>query len=135
MPLKPAHCWPATRRLLQHVAEPLEILPARHGEAVRRESAVLVLRTRVQRRLEDPFHRADERLVGIVEQQAPTRAPQMRETRLMQGVRKVSIRLPPIAHEHARIVQPDERGGLREPTAGLDGVDRRQGSDGDRTVC
>ena len=42
----------------------------------------------------------------------------------MQSV-VAAIRRPPVAHEHAGVVGPQHRGGIGEPPAGADGVDRR----------
>ena len=93
---------------------------------MRGDAALLILRARAQGGLEDPFHGTDEGLVGIVEQQAAARPQQMRETRLMQRVGEVPIRLPAVADQHAGIVVADDRRGLREPAARLNGVDRGQ---------
>ena len=49
---------------------------------------------------------------------------QVVETRLVQSV-VAAIRRPPVAHEHAGVVGPQHRGGIGEPPAGADGVDRR----------
>ena len=40
-----------------------------------------------------------------------------------------AIRCPPVAHEHADVVGPQHRGGIVEPAAGADRVDRRVRSD------
>ena len=40
-----------------------------------------------------------------------------------------AIRRPPVAHEHAGVVGPQHRGGIVEPAAGADRVDRRVRSD------
>ena len=49
---------------------------------------------------------------------------QVVQTGLVQSV-VAAIRRPPIAHEHAGVVGPQHRGGIVEPPAGADGVDRR----------
>ena len=49
---------------------------------------------------------------------------QVVQTGLVQSV-VAAIRRPPVAHEHAGVVGPQHRGGIVEPPAGADGVDRR----------
>ena len=111
-------------------------LAARDREAVRGDRALPILRPGAQRRLQDLFDRADQGLVGIVEQQPATRPQQVRQTRLMPRVCELPIRLPAVAHEHAGIVLPDDDGGLRHAAARLNGIHGGLGRDkGPRTLA
>lgn len=71
------------------------------------------------------FHRGDEGLGGRVEQRDATAPQQMRETRLVCRVRKLALRLPAIALQHAGIVDADDVRGLCQAAAGLSGIDGR----------
>lgn len=48
----------------------------------------------------------------------------MRQTRLVLGGVELAIRLPPVAHQDARVIEADHRRGLRETPPGLNGIHR-----------
>ena len=73
---------------------------------------------------QDRLHLARPATVGMILPQLLAALEQVVETRLVQSV-VAAIRRPPVAHEHAGVVGPQHRGGIGEPPAGADGVDRR----------
>ena len=63
----------------------------------------------------------------MIELEQPRPAHEVRETRLMRGVHEAAVRRPSIAHEHAREVFAEDRGGLPKPATGPNRIDRRVG--------
>jgi len=127
--LKASHTKMTTGRALEQAAQPLNVLAARHREALRRHVATAMRVTRRQRGLQDGLHRGDQGLSRIVEEQHATSPQEVRETRLMGSLFELPIRLPTVADQDARIVLADDGRGLREPAAGLNRIDRRVGRD------
>jgi hypothetical protein len=129
MALKPAHAEEPTGPAREQVPEALDVVTARHSEAMIGDRAVVIAITRAERRLQNRFDRRNKRLRRIVEQQGTTAAQQMGQTALMPGGFELAVRLPAVALQDAGVVDPNHVRGLREPAAGLNGVDGRFASD------
>ena len=127
--LKAAHPQPATWGALEQAAQPLDVVAARHREAVRRHVAGAMRVPRRQRRLQEGLHRRDTGLSRIVEKQHATPPQQVCETRLMGGLFELPIRLPAVALQDARVVDADHGRRLRQSAAGLNRIDGRLGRD------
>ena len=78
----------------------------------------------VEAGLQDRLHLAGPGIVGMILPEVLAALEQVIQTRLVQSV-VAAIRRPPVAHEHAGVVGPQHRGGVVEPAAGADRVDRR----------
>ena len=73
---------------------------------------------------QDRLHLAGPGTVGMILPELLAALEQVVQTGLVQSV-VAAIRRPPVAHEHADVIGPQHRGGIVEPPAGADGVDRR----------
>jgi hypothetical protein len=114
----------AAQPLFQQAPPAIDIAAARDGETVVGHDAVAVANPRDQRRTEQLIDRRGKRMMGIVQHHRATAPAQMRETRLMRGVRELVGRRPPVALQDAGIVGAEDRGGLRTAAPVLNRVDR-----------
>lgn len=89
-------------------------VPARDGQSVCRDRAGAMTVAQRERLLENCLDLSNKRDARMIGAQGPTAAEQMRQTRLMSGLGKLTIRRPPIADDHAGIVRAQKRGGLVE---------------------
>ena len=78
-----------------------------------------------ERLLQRGLHPAGKLRAGMILAQVATPSQQMRETGLMRGRGELAIRCPPIAHQHAGVLGPEDAGGLGKASAGLNGIHRR----------
>ena len=78
-----------------------------------------------ERLLQRGLHPAGKLRAGMILAQVATPSQQMRETGLMRGRGELAIRRPPIAHQHAGVLGPEDAGGLGKASAGLNGIHRR----------
>ena len=78
-----------------------------------------------ERLLQRDLHLAGKLRAGMILAQVATPSQQMRETGLMRGRGELAIRRPPIAHQHAGVLGPEDAGGLGKAPAGLNGIHRR----------
>ena len=79
----------------------------------------------VQAGLEDRLDLRAPGTVGVVFLQCLGAAEQVIDATLVQRVLVAPVHLPPVAHEHAGVVGPQHGGGIVEPAAGTDRIDRR----------
>jgi len=100
-------------------------MPAGDGEAVRghtpRAEAITQRECLLEQRVHDA-HEGGARMIGL---QQPTASEQMRETRLVDGVREAPIGRPAVADDHAREIFAEQRRGVGKSAARLNRVDRR----------
>ena len=80
--------------------------------------------------LQGVLHLAGPPAVGMVLQQMLTTSPQVLQTGLVHPVGVAAVHHPPVAHEHAVEVGPQDRLRVVESAAGADGVDGRRRGDG-----
>ena len=78
-----------------------------------------------ERLLQRGLHPAGKLRAGMILAQVATPSQQMRETGVMRGRGELAIRCPPIAHQHAGVLGPEDAGGLGKASAGLNGIHRR----------
>ena len=80
--------------------------------------------------LQGVLHLTDPPAVGMVLQQMLTPSKQVLQTRLVFAVGVTAVDHPPVAHEHAVEVGPQDRLGVVESAARADGVDGRRRGNG-----
>ena len=87
-------------------------------------------------RLQDRLHLPGPETVRMIFLQFLASSEQVIQTGLVQRGSVAAIRHPPVAHEHPGEVGPENRGGIVEPAAGANGVDRRlRGDEGPQPVA
>ena len=87
-------------------------------------------------RLQDRLHLPGPETVRMIFLQFLASSEQVIQTGLVQRGSVAAIRHPPVAHEHPGEVGPQNRGGIVEPAAGANGVDRRlRGDEGPQPVA
>ena len=112
------------RRGVDQPTEPGGESAAGRGHPVLAQFSRVAAVPQVEAGPQDRLHLARPATVGMILPQLLAALEQVVETRLVQSV-VAAIRRPPVAHEHAGVVGPQHRGGIGEPPAGADGVDRR----------
>jgi hypothetical protein len=73
---------------------------------------------------ENPIDLREHRRLRVIGAQVATSAEQMRQTGLMRGRAKASIRRPAVPHEHAREVAAEHGRRLRKAAARLNAIHR-----------
>ena len=113
------------RRRVDQPTEPGLESAAEHVETAPGQFAVLAAVPHVQAGLEDRLDLRAPGTVGVVFLQCLGAAEQVIDATLVQRVLVAPVHLPPVAHEHAGVVGPQHGGGIVEPAAGTDRIDRR----------
>ena len=118
------------RRVVDQPAEPGEQSAAGGGQTVVAQGAGVAPVAQREAGLQGVLHLAGPPAVGMILQQMLTTSPQVLQTRLVHPVGVAAVHHPPVAHEHAVEVGPQDRLRVVESAAGADGVDGRRRGDG-----
>ena len=105
--------------------EPVLEMATSDGDAVRRDRALAPAITHAQALLEDAGDAGCEGPLLMIADEGATAAEEMRETRLMNGVLKLAIGGPAVAHQDAGELCAEHGGRLIKAASPLNRVDRR----------
>ena len=100
------------------------------GQTVFAQFAGVAPVTQREAGLQGVLHLTDPPAVGMILQQMLTPSKQVLQTRLVLAVGVTAVDHPPVAHEHAVEVGPQDHLGVVESAARADGVDGRRRGDG-----
>ena len=112
------------RRGIDQPPEPGRESAAGRGHPVLAQRSGVAAVPQVEAGPQDRRHVARPGTVRIVLPELLAALEHVVQTRLVQAV-EAAIRRPSVAHEHTDVVGPQHRGGVGEPAARADGVDRR----------
>ena len=112
-------------RCVNEPTEPGHESAADRCQTVLAQLAVVAAVTHGKARLQDPLHLPGPETVGMIFLQFLASSEQVIQAGLVQRGSVAAIRHPPVAHEHPVEVGPQNGGGIVEPAAGANGVDRR----------
>ena len=118
------------RRVVDQPAEPGQQAAAGGGQTVLAQTAGVAPVAQREAGLQGVLHLAGPPAVGMILLQMLTTSPQVLQTGLVLAVGVAAVHHPPVAHEHAVEVGPEDRLRVVESAARADGVDGRRRGDG-----